>query len=60
LTASIRRKLNKNSPQLELYEVLADKAAELDPVITEIKDINLDELTPIEAWRKLKDIQDRL
>ncbi len=60
LTASIRRKLNQNSPQLELYDVLADKAAELDPVINEIKEINLDELTPIEAWRKLKDIQERL
>ncbi|MBW6514503.1 MAG: DNA mismatch repair protein MutS [Candidatus Syntrophosphaera sp.] len=60
LTASIRRKLNQNSPQLELYEVLADKAAELDPIIAEIKDINLDELTPIEAWQKLKELQDRL
>ena len=60
LTASIRRKLNKTQPQMELFEVLADKADVLDPIIEEIKDLELDALTPIEAWNKLKDIQDKL
>ncbi len=60
LTASIRRKLNQSSPQLELFEVLADRADELDPLIREIQDLNLDKLTPIEAWQRLKDIQSRL
>jgi DNA mismatch repair protein MutS len=60
LTASIRRKLNKSAPQLELFEVLADKADELDPIINEIKDLDLDSLTPIEAWQKLKELQDKL
>ncbi len=60
LTASIRRKLNKTQPQMELFEVLADKADELNPIIEEIKDLELDALTPIEAWNKLKDLQDKL
>ncbi len=60
LTASIRRKLNKNTPQIELFEVLADKAEELDPVINEIKDLDLDSLTPIEAWKKLRELQEKL
>jgi len=60
LTASIRRKLNRTSPQIELFEVLADKVSEIDPIVDEIKDLDLDSLTPIEAWQKLKDLQDRL
>jgi DNA mismatch repair protein MutS len=60
LTASIRRKLNQTAPQLELFEVLSDRADELDPIINEIKDLDLNALTPIEAWQKLKDLQDRL
>lgn len=60
LASSLRRKLNQNSPQLELYDVLASKAAETDPVIEEIKDLNLDELTPIQAWQKLKELQKKL
>ncbi|HOZ00837.1 MAG TPA: DNA mismatch repair protein MutS [Candidatus Syntrophosphaera sp.] len=60
LTASIRRKLSQTTPQLELFEVLAGRADELDPIITEIKDLDLDSLTPIEAWQKLKELQERL
>lgn len=60
LTASIRRKLNKTTPQIELFEVMADKAEALDPIIDELKDLDLDSLTPIEAWKKLKELQDRL
>ncbi|MCB5247653.1 MAG: DNA mismatch repair protein MutS [Candidatus Cloacimonetes bacterium] len=60
LTASIRRRLNRSTPQIELFEVLADKAEELDPIIDKIKDLDLDALTPIEAWQKLKELQDML
>lgn len=60
LTAAIRRKLNKNLPQMELFEAIIDKASEYDPLIEEIKDIDLDQLTPIQAWQKLKEIQQRL
>ena len=60
LTASIRRKLKRSGPQIELFEVLAEKASELDPIIAEIKELDLDKLSPIEAWQKLKDLQDRL
>ncbi len=60
LTASIRRKLNKTQPQMELFEVLAEKADEVSPIIEEIKDLELDAITPIEAWNKLKELQDKL
>ena len=60
LAKSLKRKLARSTPQMELFEVLADKAAELDPIIGELKDLNLDELTPIQAWQKLKDLQQRL
>ena len=60
LASSLRKKLQETSPQMELFEVLAEKADELDPIINEIKDLDLDSLTPIQAWQKLKELQDKL
>jgi DNA mismatch repair protein MutS len=60
LASSLRRKLNKSVPQMELFEVLAGKAAETDPIIDEIKDLDLDALSPLQAWQKLKELQSRL
>jgi len=59
-TASVRKKLAQNSAQVELFEVLLDKAEEHDPVLEEIRDLDLDSLTPIQAWQTLKDLQGKL
>jgi len=60
LTASIRRKLNRELPQIDIFEVLANKAEEHEPILSEIKEIDLNEISPVQAWQKLKDIQDLL
>jgi len=60
LASSLRKKLKETSPQMELFEVLAEKADELDPIINEIKDLDLDSLTPLQALKKLKELQDKL
>lgn len=60
LAASLKRKLSRSVPQMELFEVLVDKAAETDPIIEEIKNLNLDEISPLDAWQKLKELQSRL
>ncbi len=60
LTASIRRRLTREIPQIDIFEVLADKATENDPVLQEIKDLELEKISPIEAWQFLLAIQKRL
>lgn len=60
LTNSIRKKLNQSVPQMEIFEVLLDKTEEKDSFIQEIKNLDLNELTPIQAWQFLKELQDRL
>jgi DNA mismatch repair protein MutS len=60
LASTLRKKLGRHSPQLELFDVLANKASETDPIIEEIKDLNLDELTPIQAWQQIKEWQKKL
>jgi len=60
LTASIRRRLNQNTPQIDIFEVLIDKAKEDNSQLDEIKELDLDSVTPIQAWQYLKDIQDKV
>lgn len=60
LTNTIRKRLNQNLPQMEIFEVLLDKTEEKDIFIQEIKNLDLNELTPIQAWQYLKELQDRL
>lgn len=59
-TASLRKRIAQSSPQVELFEVLMDKAQENDPIIEELKNLELDALSPIQAWQYLKDLQNKL
>ena len=60
LSASIRRKLSRDIPQIDIFEVLADKAQENDPLIAEIKELDLNQLSPVQAWQFLQEIQSKL
>jgi DNA mismatch repair protein MutS len=60
LTNTIRKKLNMSTPQMEIFEVLLDKTEEKDTFIQEIKNLDLNELTPIQAWQFLKDLQHKI
>lgn len=59
-TVSVRKKLAETSPQVELFEVMLDKVEENEPILNEIRELELDTLSPIEAWKKLKELQGRL
>lgn len=60
LSSSIRKKLNRDTPQIDIFEVLADKAGEHDPIIKELKELDLNQLSPVQAWQYLMEIQNRL
>ncbi len=60
LTASLRKKLANSTPQLEIFEVMFDKANENEHLITKIKDIELESTSPIAAWQLLQELQNDL
>lgn len=60
LTASIRKRLSQKSPQIDLFEVLVDKAEEENAVLKELRDMDLNELSPIQAWQYLSELKSKL
>ncbi len=60
LTNTIRKKLNQSIPQMEIFEVLLNKTEEKQSFLEEIKNLDLNELTPIQAWQFLKDLQNKI
>lgn len=57
LTASLRKKLSQSTGQLEIFEVMIDKASEHEPLLAKIKELDLENISPIEAWQTLQNIQ---
>lgn len=57
LTASLRKKLSQSAGQLEIFEVMIDKASEHEPLLAGIKELDLEKMSPIEAWQALSNIQ---
>lgn len=57
LTQSLKKKLAQGNNQIEIFEVMIDKASEHDSSLNKIKEIELDKLSPIEAWQFLADLQ---
>lgn len=57
LTQSLKKKLAQGQNQIEIFEVMIDKASEHENSLEKIKEIELDKLSPIEAWQFLADLQ---
>jgi DNA mismatch repair protein MutS len=57
LSSSLRKKLASSTPQLEIFEVMIDKANEHENVIRQIRELDLEQTTPIDAWHKLLELQ---
>jgi len=57
LSASLRKKLNSGAPQLEIFEVMIDKANEHEHILDKIKEVDLEQTSPISAWQLLLDLQ---
>jgi hypothetical protein len=49
--------LASSTPQLEIFEVMIDKANEHENVIRQIRELDLEQTTPIDAWHKLLELQ---
>lgn len=60
LTNTIRKRLNQSVPQMEIFEVLLDKTEEKNNFLHDIKNLDLDTMTPIQVWQYLKELQSKL
>jgi len=60
LTASLRKKLSSTTPQLEIFEVMINKASEHEDIISKLKDLDLEDTSPKRAWQILSDIQNEI
>lgn len=57
LSASLKKKLSKSVGQLEIFEVMIDKANEHEAAVAKIKELDLEEMSPILAWQTLSELQ---
>jgi len=60
LSASFRKKLSANAPQLEIFEVMIDKANEHEHLLNKITDTDLEHTSPIAAWQLLQELQNAI
>ena len=60
LTARAKKQLAKGTSQMDIFDAIIEKADQKNEILEEIKNLDIDNLTPIEAIQKLLDLQDKL
>ncbi|MDD4560593.1 MAG: DNA mismatch repair protein MutS [Candidatus Cloacimonetes bacterium] len=60
LSKSLRKRLSCSTPQLEIFEVMIDKASKHDGIIKQLRELETEELSPIAAWQLLSDLQKQI
>ena len=60
LSSSLRSKLSSSTPQLEIFEVMIDKANKHEDSIRKLKELEIEEISPVQAWQILFEIQKEL
>jgi len=60
LTSKIRKQLGQSSPQLDIFEYIVEKNEEKDELFSELKELDLNGMSPLDAWRFLADLQKKL
>ena len=60
LTATAKRQLARNTDQIDIFDAIIEKADQKNEILEEIKELDVDNLTPIEAIKKLSELKDKL
>jgi DNA mismatch repair protein MutS len=60
LTAKLRKQLSGKSPQMDIFEVFIEKEDAREKILDEIRGLDLENLTPMDALRILADLQRRI
>ena len=60
LSAKARTHLKRENKQLDIFDVIFEKSEKTDKILEEIKQLDLNNLTPMEALQKLVELQKKL
>ncbi len=60
LTQKLKKQLHQSSDQIDIFEYMAEITESNDSVLEEIKELDLNSISPIEAWKVLKDLQEKI
>ncbi|MCK4956605.1 MAG: DNA mismatch repair protein MutS, partial [Candidatus Cloacimonetes bacterium] len=60
LTAKAKKQLVSNTDQLDIFDAIFEKNDEKDKILDEIRELDVNNLTPMQAIAKLADLQEKL
>lgn len=60
LVGQIKKQLASMDDQITIFDMLDEKKQESDNLLQGIMEIDLNRLSPLEAWQKLKEIQEKI
>ncbi len=60
LVGKIKKQLGTMDDQITIFEFLDDKSKKSDDILEEIAVLELNTLSPLEAWQKLQEIQEKI
>ena len=60
LTATAKRQLARNPDQIDIFDAIIEKADQKNEILEEIKELDVENLTPMEAINKLSELKDKL
>ncbi|MDO9577737.1 MAG: DNA mismatch repair protein MutS [Candidatus Cloacimonadales bacterium] len=60
LSATARKQMTGNSSQMDIFDAIIDKVDRKTELLDEIKNIDVENITPLEAIKILSDLQDKL
>ncbi|MCD4819844.1 MAG: DNA mismatch repair protein MutS [Candidatus Cloacimonetes bacterium] len=60
LTAQVRKQLRKQDEQLNIFDVIIEKSEEKNVILEEIKELDIDNLTPMQAIQILSNLKKKI
>jgi len=60
LTAKAKKQLARDTSQMDIFDAIFEKAEQKNEILEEIKKLDVNNLTPIEAINKLSELKDKL
>jgi DNA mismatch repair protein MutS len=60
LTQKIKKQLSQQSPQMDIFEAMFEQSEESNEIVEEIRNADIDNMTPRDAMQFLIDLQERI
>ena len=60
LSAKARKQIARNTNQLDIFDAIFEKADQKNEILQEIKELDVNNLTPLQAIQKLMELQEKL